>query len=193
VGRALHDEAGQSLTAIALEIERLARQAPPEQRGQLDVLAGQLHESLDDIRRISRQLRPEALDDLGLVNALIALSGRVSRQGGLPVERDFGTELPELSEELELVIYRVAQEALTNVLRHAEATRCRVSLAAVGGGVELVVADDGRGMPSQVGSEAVGLEGMRERALLVGGTLTIGPGPGGRGTEVRLTVPVGEP
>jgi two-component system sensor histidine kinase UhpB len=193
VGRALHDEAGQSLTAIALEIERLARQAPPEQRGQLDVLAGQLHESLDDIRRISRQLRPEALDDLGLVNALIALSGRVSRQGGLPVERDFGTELPELSEELELVIYRVAQEALTNVLRHAEATRCRVSLAAGSGGVELVVADDGRGMPSQVGSEAVGLEGMRERALLVGGTLTIGPGPGGRGTEVRLTVPVGEP
>jgi two-component system sensor histidine kinase UhpB len=190
VGRALHDEAGQSLTAIALEIERLARQARPEERQQLDVLAGQLHESLDDIRRISRQLRPEALDDLGLVNALIALSTRVSRQGGIPVERDFGTELPDLPEELELVIYRVAQEALTNVLRHAHAERCSIGLRSANGTVELAIVDDGRGMPDEAGSEAVGIEGMRERALLAGGTLTIGPGGGGRGTEVRLTAPV---
>jgi two-component system sensor histidine kinase UhpB len=190
VGRALHDEAGQSLTAIALEVERLARRSPPEQREELTALAGQIHGSLDDIRRISRQLRPEALDDLGLVNALIALSTRVSRQGGIPVERSFSGELPELSGELELVIYRVAQEALTNVLRHAEAERCRISLAPAGGAVELIVCDDGRGMPSHAGPEAIGIEGMRERALLVGGTLSIGPGKGGRGTEVRLRIPV---
>jgi two-component system sensor histidine kinase UhpB len=187
VGRALHDEAGQSLTAIALEIERLARQGTPEQRQQLTALADQLHESLDDIRRISRQLRPEALDDLGLVNALIALSTRVSRQGAIRVERRFSPDLPDLSAELELVIYRVAQEALTNVLRHADATLCRISLAATGDVIELTVADNGRGMTGGIGGETIGIEGMRERALLVGGTLSIGPGASG-GTEVRLRV-----
>jgi two-component system sensor histidine kinase UhpB len=188
VGRALHDEAGQSLTAIALEIERLARQASPEQQAQLTALGGQLHESLADIRRISRQLRPEALDDLGLVNALIALSTRVARQGGIRVERSFSSQLPELSAELELVIYRVAQEALTNVLRHAGATQCRVSLAVADDAVELTVADDGRGMPDGLAADTVGLEGMRERALLVRGVLNIGPSESG-GTEVRLRAP----
>ena len=156
VGRALHDEAGQSLTAIALEIERLARRGQGDQRREREALAAQLHDSLDDIRRISRQLRPEALDDLGLVNALIALSTRVSRQGGIRIVRQFGSDLPELSSELELVIYRVAQEALTNVLRHAQATRCHISLASDGDGVELTVADDGRGIPSQFGNETIG-------------------------------------
>ena len=188
VGRALHDEAGQALTAIALEIERLARQGSPEQQERLTALADQLHDSLDDIRRISRQLRPEALDDLGLVNALIALSTRVSRQGEIRVERWFSPDLPDLSEELELVIYRVAQEALTNVLRHADATRCRVSLAATDDEVELTVSDNGQGMAGNLGSETVGIEGMRERALLVGGTLSIGSSGSG-GTEVRLRAP----
>jgi two-component system sensor histidine kinase UhpB len=190
VGRALHDEAGQSLTAIALEIERLARRSPAE-REALTVLAAQLHDSLDDIRRISRQLRPEALDDLGLVNSLIALSTRVARQGGIRVERRFSPELPSLSDEHELVIYRVAQEALTNVLRHSGAERCRIGIAVAEGFVELTVADDGRGMPDDPGTETIGIEGMRERALLVGGSLDIGAGEDGRGTEVRLRVPVG--
>lgn len=188
VGRALHDEAGQALTAIALEIERLARQGSPEQQERLTALADQLHDSLDDIRRISRQLRPEALDDLGLVNALIALSTRVSRQGEIRVERWFSPDLPDLSEELELVIYRVAQEALTNVLRHADATWCRVNLAATDDEVELTVSDNGHGMAGNLGSETVGIEGMRERALLVGGTLSIGSSGSG-GTEVCLRAP----
>ena len=189
VGRALHDEAGQSLTAIALEVERLARQSSPEQREQLQALAVQLHDSLDDIRRISRQLRPEALEDLGLVNALIALSTRVSQQGGISIDRHLSAELPELSEELELVIYRVAQEALTNVLRHAEATRCRIDLAANGDVIELTVSDDGRGLPKQVDAETIGIEGMRERALLVGGSLSVAARNDG-GTEVRMRIPV---
>lgn len=188
VGRALHDEAGQSLTAIALEIERLARQGSPEQQEQMTALADQLHDSLDDIRRISRQLRPEALDDLGLVNALIALSTRVSRQGEIRVERWFSPDLPDLSEELELVIYRVAQEALTNVLRHADATWCRINLAPTDDEIELTVSDNGQGMAGNLGSETVGIEGMRERALLVGGTLSIGSSKDG-GTEVRLRAP----
>jgi two-component system sensor histidine kinase UhpB len=191
IGRALHDEAGQSLTAIALAIERLARQGSPEQRQQLETLAAQVHDSLDDIRRISRQLRPEALDDLGLVNALIALSARVSQQGAVTIERRLSPNLPNLTEELELVIYRVAQEALTNVLRHAGADRCVLSLTAEGDVIELTVTDDGRGLPEELGSETIGIEGMRERALLVGGSLSIGASSGG-GTEVRLRIPAAE-
>ena len=191
VGRALHDEAGQSLTAIALEVERLAKEGPADHRDQLTALALQLHESLDDIRRISRELRPEALDDLGLVNALIALTSRVSRQGEIRIERELSSRLPPLSEELELVIYRVAQEALTNVLRHAQARRCLVALEPRDSSVELRVEDDGIGMPERLQGETIGIEGMRERALLAGGELTIGSATAG-GTRVVLVVPVEE-
>jgi two-component system sensor histidine kinase UhpB len=190
IGRALHDEAGQTLTAIALEIERAAREGSPAQRERMAALAAQLHASLDEIRRISRDLRPEALDDLGLINALIALTSRVDRQGGLRIERRFSAQLPKLSTELELVIYRVAQEALTNVLRHAHASECRVELDTIDGAVELRVSDDGIGMLAQrVNAETIGIEGMRERALLANGTLDIEAHPG-EGTRVTLRVPV---
>src|SRR5439155_14075303 len=101
-----------------------------------------VQDSLDDLRRIARRLRPEALDDLGLVNALIALCNRVSRQGDIAIRRRFATDLPPLSAETELVVYRVAQEALTNVLRHASATRVAVSLTAPDGHVALIVSDN---------------------------------------------------
>ena len=189
IGRALHDEAGQTLTAITLEIERAAADGPPAQREHMTALAAQLHASLDEIRRISRDLRPEALDDLGLVNALIALTSRAGRQGEVRIERRLSPELPPLSTELELVIYRVAQEALTNVLRHAEASRCVVVLEADDGAVELRVRDNGVGMPSRMSEDTIGLEGMRERALLGNGTLTIQSRPG-QGTDVTLRLPV---
>lgn len=190
IGRALHDEAGQTLTAIALEIERAAGDGPAAQRERMAALAAQLHASLDEIRRISRDLRPEALDDLGLINALIALTARADRQSGVRIERRFSDQLPPLSTELELVIYRVAQEALTNVLRHAEASHCRVELERNAEEVELRVIDDGVGMPSPtVNTETIGIEGMRERALLANGTLDIESRPG-QGTRVTLQLPV---
>jgi two-component system sensor histidine kinase UhpB len=191
IGRALHDEAGQSLTAITLELERAAAAGPPEQRRQLDALAAQLHSSLDEIRRISRELLPEALDDLGLVNALIALTSRAERQGRLRIERRISADLPALSADLQLVVYRVAQEALTNVLRHAEASSCELALRAADGAVELTVSDDGIGMPAGVGADTIGIEGMRERALLGGGTLAIESSPGA-GTRVTLRLGAGE-
>jgi two-component system sensor histidine kinase UhpB len=188
IGRALHDEAGQTLTAIALEVEREAVEGPPAQREQMAALAAQLHASLDEIRRISRDLRPEALDDLGLINALIALTSRADRQSGVRIERRLSADLPPLSTELELVIYRVAQEALTNVLRHAEASRCVVELEREDGGVRLSVSDDGIGMPAHLDGDTIGIEGMRERALLGGGRLTI-ESRSGRGTQVTLRLP----
>jgi two-component system, NarL family, sensor histidine kinase UhpB len=190
IGRALHDEAGQTLTAIALEVERAASEGSPAQREQMAALAAQLHASLDEIRRISRDLRPEALDDLGLINALIALASRADRQGGLRIERRLSAELPPLPTELELVIYRVAQEALTNVLRHAQASRCLIVLETNDGEIELRVSDDGVGMPSsRRDAETIGIEGMRERALLGNGTLEIDSRPG-RGTTVTLRLPI---
>jgi len=189
IARALHDEAGQTLTAVTLEIERAAAEGPESERERMAELAEELQSTLDEIRRISRELRPEALDDLGLINALIALSRRAGRQGDLQIERRLADDLPPLSTELELVIYRVAQEALTNVLRHAEASHCLVELQSQDGQVELRVSDDGRGMPTRIEGESIGIEGMRERALLAGGSLAI-EARADAGTTVRLTVPV---
>jgi two-component system sensor histidine kinase UhpB len=189
IAQALHDEAGQTLTAVALELERVAATSPERDQARMAQLAAQLQRTLDEIRRIARELRPEALDDLGLFNALIALSTRAARQGGISIGRHIDGELPDLSEELELVIYRVAQEALTNVLRHSGAGRCALELVAEPDEIVLTVSDDGRGMPGQVATGTIGIEGMRERALLVGGRLDIGPMPDG-GTRVRLTVPL---
>jgi two-component system sensor histidine kinase UhpB len=191
IARALHDEAGQTLTAVALGIERAAEAARPDERQSLAALATELHGTLDEIRRITRELRPEALDDLGLINALIALCARSSRQGGIEVERRLSADLPPLSSDLELVIYRVAQEGLTNVLRHSGASRCLVSLAVTDGAIELVVEDDGRGLPETLPADTVGIEGMRERALLARGTLELSSPPEG-GTRLRLLAPIEE-
>jgi two-component system, NarL family, sensor histidine kinase UhpB len=190
IARELHDEVGQVLTAVALRAEHAADNQA-KQRAALAEIADTVLRSLDDVRRIGRELRPEALDDLGLINALIALCTRVAEQSRMRVRRELDGHLPALSGEVELVIYRVAQEALTNALRHAEAREARVSLQAVDGCVILAVSDNGRGLASA--SREGGIGGMRERAMLIGAEFEIRSN-GGRGTEVRLSVPVdGEP
>jgi two-component system, NarL family, sensor histidine kinase UhpB len=187
--RELHDEVGQSLTAVALQVEQLAAGAEPQTAARLNELAAELYANLEDVRRIVRRLRPEALDDLGLVNALIALTSRIDRQSDARIERQIDADLPSLDSDQELVIYRVAQESLTNVRRHAEATKARLALGRDGNQVVLTVSDDGRGMPA--GAVETGIEGMRERALLIGAGLTVHSEPQ-QGTEVRLVVPMEE-
>jgi two-component system sensor histidine kinase UhpB len=191
VARELHDEVGQSLTAVTLKAERAAGDGGADQSAALRGLADDVRASLDDVRRIARELRPEALDDLGLHNALITLCSRVSEQGGLRVERRLESGLPRLEPDVELVVYRVAQESLTNVIRHANATRATVSLGPEEGGVVLRVSDDGVGLPAELPKGTAGIGGMRERALLVGGRLSIASVPAG-GTEVALFVPLAE-
>jgi two-component system, NarL family, sensor histidine kinase UhpB len=187
VARELHDEVGQTLTAIALRAERAASE-PTEHANALAEIAESVLRSLEDVHRIGRELRPEALDDLGLVNALIALCSRIDRPDGLHVRRDLDWHLPPLSAEVELVIYRVAQEALTNTLRHAGATEVTLRLGHDGEHVILAVRDNGRGLPAELTER--GLVGMRERAMLIGAELTIRPAPD-RGTEILLRVPPG--
>ena len=186
IARELHDEVGQTLTAIALRAERAAGSAAPTQQLALAEIADTALRSLEDVRRIGRELRPEALDDLGLVNALVALCVRLDRQGDVRVRRDLSWQLPELSPEVELVIYRTAQEALTNVLRHAHAHEVLVALDTAADHVVLTVRDDGRGLPE--GPRERGLRGMRERAMVIGAELDVLPGPQ-RGTEIVLSVP----
>jgi two-component system, NarL family, sensor histidine kinase UhpB len=186
VAQELHDEIGQSLTALILRLDRLYRAAPAGMGQEHAEARETARETLHEVRRIAQRLRPEALDELGLQTALAALAERVSEQGGLRVIRRLDGTLPPLDPAAELVIYRVAQESLTNVLRHAEASRAVLTLRVDAEGVTLQVGDDGRGVNgAQAGA---GIQGMRERALLVNARFAIGTSPQG-GTEVRLDVP----
>lgn len=187
IAQELHDEVGQTLTAVLLELKRVADHAPPPVRDELHQVQETTRNSLDEIRRIARRLRPGVLAELGLTSALKALAAEFST-GGLAVRHRVDPDLPELGEDVELVLYRVAQEGLTNTARHADAHRVEVSLRRRADGVELRIHDDGRGIGAA--REGAGILGMRERALLVGADLTIEAPPGG-GTVVRMLVPAG--
>ena len=189
VARELHDEIGQTLTAVTIQAERAADGDPALASQALRRVADAVRESLDEVRRIARELRPEALDDLGLANALIALSRRIDAQDGPRVRRELQGKLPALSPDVELVVYRIAQESLTNAVRHADAGTVTVSLQGDAEALTLTVTDDGNGMPDRLPGGTAGIAGMRERALLVGGRLSIESRPE-QGTEVRLTIPV---
>jgi two-component system, NarL family, sensor histidine kinase UhpB len=190
LARELHDEFGQSLTALMLRIDRVLTRADP-------ALVAELHEAREDTRALSdelqeivRRLRPEALDDLGLTTALTVLAKEFSDRSGLPVRRRLDSGLPQLDPEAELVIYRVAQESLTNVARHADASGVELALVLDGDRIRLSVTDDGHGLNGAPAGS--GIRGMRERALLVGAVLAIHTDPEG-GTRVELEAPVEGP
>jgi two-component system, NarL family, sensor histidine kinase UhpB len=189
IARDLHDEVGQVLTGVLLQLNSIA-EAAPEQRDELDQARQAVRRALDEVRRISSELRPEMLEHLGLISALTELSTSFARVSGVRVDRDFPVSLPKLAPEIELAVYRIAQESLTNVARHAQATRVTLSLTPAHDSVILRVVDDGRGF-SGVPVEHGGLRSMRERALLVGGALAIKEAPDG-GVDVRLEVPAAE-
>jgi two-component system sensor histidine kinase UhpB len=188
VARELHDELGQTLTAAALRAESAAAGQGSAQAA-LGEIAESLQRSVGEVRRIARELRPEALDDLGLPGALLALCGRFSENGGPWIDREIAADLPAVGAEGDLVIYRVAQEALTNAIRHSGATHVSLMLRGEGDRVVLRVRDDGRGLAGGAG-EGSGIAGMRERAMLAGAALELAPAPGG-GCEVRLSLPAG--
>jgi two-component system, NarL family, sensor histidine kinase UhpB len=187
VARDLHDEVNQSLTGLLLRLEAAREAAPPELEEELAETKALANQAMRELLSLARQLRPTALDDLGLA---AAIEGQVDRLGGeiatsLDVRGDFG----DLSDDAQLVVYRVAQEALTNASRHSGAGRVEVRLCRTeGDGVALTVADDGRGFAFDDSERGLGIGGMRERALLIGADLTIESRPDA-GTTVRLTVP----
>jgi two-component system sensor histidine kinase UhpB len=189
IARGLHDEVGQVLTGVLLQLDALAGADDDTRRRRADQAREAIRAALEEVRRIAQELRPALLEHLGLVSALSELSGTFADQSGIAVERSFAADLPPLSDEAELAIYRITQESLTNVARHAHASRVSLTLEEGTSSVVLRVVDDGRGLAA--GSSANGrggLRGMRERALLVGGSLAVKPARGG-GVEVRLEVP----
>jgi two-component system sensor histidine kinase UhpB len=187
IARELHDEVGQTLTGAMLQVEGLAARIPDDLRDELDELRETARSGTEDVRRIARHLRPEALEDLGLQSALAALANSFGEQAQLRVERRLEPSLP-LSRDEELVVYRVAQEALTNVARHAQATRVELRLHQNRALTVLTVRDDGCGLSPGALPSARGIRGMRERAMLIGAQLQIDSTPG-RGTEIKLSIP----
>lgn len=187
IARDLHDEVGQVLTGVLLHLDSIAA-AAGDQRDEIDEAKESVRRALDEVRRISSELRPEMLEHLGLVSALTELTTSFGRVSGIRVERRFDESLPELEPDTELAVYRIAQESLTNVARHSHAKRVTIAIERGHESVILRVADDGRGFDTSTPDEHGGLRSMRERALLVDGVLAIEPGPSG-GVEVRLEVP----
>lgn len=188
IARELHDEIGQSLTVVLLGLKRVADRAPAELTEELALIQDAARCSLEEMRLIARRLRPGVLEDLGLHSALAALTTEFSAHTGVSVHRSLEQGLPPLTREAELVIYRVAQEALTNAARHSGAAWIELSFARSprADAALLRVSDDGRGPGA--GPEGAGIRGMRERALLVGAELEVVARAGG-GTEVRMMVP----
>lgn len=194
IARELHDETAQALASLLVR-QRVAERSPdPEtlQRTMADLRA-LTSDALEGVRRMAIELRPTILDDLGLVAALDACARQFSQRSGLRVELHATGRPERLRPEVELVIYRVVQEALSNVARHSGATRADVSLRAEPAHLTVMVADDGRGFDPAAAldsrPQSLGLFGMRERAALVDGRLEIESVPN-HGTRVCLTVPV---
>jgi signal transduction histidine kinase len=193
VARELHDDTAQQLVAIGQRIE-LLREKQKEVSEPLEAIQAMVDETLANVRRISRDLRPSLLEELGLASAIEALVADANRGGGAHVRLRVSGRARGLDRDVELALYRVVQEALGNALRHAGASHVRVDVR-FGDEVRVEISDDGRGLPSSAaGVElgrggGMGLVGMRERVEGAGGQIRIVSQPG-RGTVVRATVPV---
>ena len=188
IARELHDEIGQSLTVALLSLKRVVDRTPVDMREEVLNAQSAVRASLEDVRQVAHRLRPGVLADLGLESALLSLSAEFSQSSGVAVRNRIDTPLPALADDIELVLYRVTQEGLTNVARHAHATRVDLSLQTEDGRLVLTIHDDGEASSL---TEGAGIRGMRERALLIGAKLSVVRDPAG-GTAVELVVPLAE-
>ena len=181
----LHDEVNQALTGLLLRLEAVRRKAPPELSDELAETAAVAGRAMEELLTLARQLRPTTLDDLGLRAALAGLVEEIGSRSGIETAFESAGEFATLASDCQLVAYRVAQEALSNAVQHGEASHVHVRLLRAGEGLDLRVCDDGRGFDAVHDPHGLGIAGMRERALLVGGRLDVDSEPGS-GTKVRL-------
>jgi PAS domain S-box-containing protein len=196
IARDLHDEIGQSLTAIKLNVERAQRTSDRAARERIMKDCIQITDSvLNQVRNLSLDLHPSILDDLGLSYALKWYADRQAERAGLKVEVAADPSEPRLPQDVEIACFRIAQEALTNVVRHAQASRASITLKRLATRVELRIQDDGIGFDARTvqssmdGGTNIGLTGMRERARLVGGEVHVKSAPQ-KGTEITAIVPL---
>lgn len=189
VARDLHDEVNQALTAILLRLQALMQDAPsPEVEEELAEVKRLVNQAMEELLQLARQLRPSALDDHGLLPALEGQVRRFGEQHSIDASLHMDGEPGALGDDQQVVVYRVAQEALTNIARHSGATRVELDLSTRDGGLDLCIRDNGNGFDSTMPPSGLGLGGMAERARLVGGELSVYSTPG-RGTTVTLHVP----
>ncbi len=194
ISRELHDETGQALTLLLVRLQLIETiSTEPEVRRELAEVRELVGATLDGVRRLAVHLGPSVLEDLGLCSALEWLADRVRVEAGLRVDLQLGCDRVDVSDETAVTIFRVAQEALTNIVRHAAASRAELSVSSDGSALTLVVRDDGVGFDAPGArskpAASVGLFGMEERIALVGGTLEIVSAPG-KGTRVEARVPI---
>lgn len=195
VARELHDEMGSSLTAVNMDLmsvrQRLGEDSPHAER--LARAAGALKSTVEGMRRLIEELRPSMLESLGLREAVRSWATDYANRFDIPLTVDIADEMPSLPAGSPIGLFRIAQEALANAVRHSKSSAIRLSMRVEEGNVILEVVDDGVGIvprPAGTTGSAHGLLGIRERAIAMGGASMIGGGPGGLGTEVRVTVPV---
>ncbi len=191
VARDLHDEVNQSLTALLLRLEAARARAPVEVAHELAETKALANRAMEELLMLARQLRPTALDDLGLKAALSGHVRELGRRGSVRTSFESEGNFSGLPADVQLVVYRVAQEALSNAVQHSGGEHVRVNLVRSGDRVELRVEDDGSGFTFDQAARGLGIAGMRERALLVGGDIHVESRPGA-GTRVLLTVPLDE-
>jgi two-component system sensor histidine kinase UhpB len=189
IARDLHDEVNQSLTGLLLRLEAVRAHAPHDLAQELSETKLLANQAMEELLALARQLRPTALDDLGLKAALAGNVDELGTSSGVRASFEAEGDFSDLPADAQLVLYRVAQEALTNAAQHAEAENVLVRLSRDNGHAELTISDDGHGFTFDQASRGLGLGGMRERALLVGGDLRIESRPD-VGTRVRLRVPI---
>ncbi len=188
VARDLHDEVNQALTAILLRLEALTQVAPPRLRDELAETKGLANQAMEELLQLARQLRPTALDDHGFLPAIEEQLRRFKAQYGVEIRLTTTGSLDDLGSEQQLVLYRVTQEALNNIARHARASHVDVAIRRSNGSVALAVTDDGEGFDYATERRGLGLDGMAERARLVDGEFEVSTRPG-KGTKLQLTVP----
>jgi signal transduction histidine kinase len=200
IARELHDETAQTLTALSLGlagVEEVVGKDPTAARGHLQVLRGLVDDIMERVNQLTTRLRPTMLDDLGLIPALITHADTLDRHLPLKVDVEVTGQRRRLSSELETTLYRIAQESLTNVARHAQATQAWVHLHLGPREATLKVSDDGIGMSAERAEQAVaegegwGLAGIHERAALLGGDVMVRSEPGA-GTEIEARIPIPE-
>lgn len=187
LARDLHDEANQSLTGVLLRLQASAHGAPPELAAELRETQEVANRAMQELLRLARELRPTALDDHGLEAALRSQVERFGRETGVAATLDLAAGLDDAMDiDGQLVTYRVVQESLSNVAQHAQASSVHVEVRRRDGRAVVRITDDGEGIGTRCAS-GFGLAGMRERALLAGGNLTVMSAPG-RGTTVELVI-----
>jgi len=190
VAREIHDQLGQNLTAIGINLSSFTHDLAPDKKQQSAALLKLIDQTIESVRRISTELRPRILDERGLIAAIEWAAQEFQRRTRTKCQLDLPQADIVIDQEVATALFRILQESLTNVARHANATQANVRLAKLDGSLALEIHDNGKGISEEQLSadSSLGILGMRERALLLGGELAITGAPG-KGTTVRIRIP----